>query len=456
MGLLSKHDAKVTDAHSYQVIHCWRLTWITAFGDASPQPAGVILFHISKQGGHVNAGDRLAVFLSGKAIFPFIFNGIASVSAKRKREAIKPPSRSPTNKKMILSFKYRIKDATTGKHLARHAYASNQVWNFCVATQREAQSRRKAGMNVRWPSAFDLIKLTTGSGALFGVHSDTVSAVCRQFVASRDLHKRCPHFRASFGPKRALGWVPFIPRAVKLDGPQVTYLKRKFWFWKSREIPVDGFKAGSFVQDARGRWYVVFQCEVDTLPTGIGAIGIDLGLKTLATCSDGASIPALRHYRQYEAALAVAQRARNKPRVRAIHGKIANARKHQIHVATSRLARDNALIFVGNISASKLIKTRFAKSVLDASWAMLKSQLAYKARRHGARFIEVDERWTSQTCSRCLEIPDSSPKGMSALGIRHWECSNCGTLHDRDVNAALNILRVGMERHALAGEILAL
>lgn len=354
---------------------------------------------------------------------------------------------------MILTYKYRIKDATTGKHLNRYAWGCNQVWNFCVATQREAERRRKGGLSVRWPSAFDLIKLCTGAAAELGLHSDTVQTICRQFAASRDLHKRCPRFRASSGPKRALGWVPFIPRALKINGAHVVYLKRKFHFWKSREIS-GRFKAGSFVQDARGRWYVCFQCEVaDDLPTGNGEVGIDLGLKTVATLSDGTAIPALRHYRQYEAALAVAQRARNKGRVRAIHAKIANARRHHIHEWSTKIARENELIVVGNVSPSNLAKTRMAKSVLDAGWSMLRSQLEYKARRHRARYVEADERWTSQTCSCCGSIPDSSPKGMGALGVRHWICSDCGCSHDRDVNAARNILSVGRERPPPAVEI---
>lgn len=355
---------------------------------------------------------------------------------------------------MILTYKFRIKDATAGKHLARLAWGSNQVWNFCVATQREAEKRWKAGAPAKWPSAFDLIKLCTGSAAELGLHSDTVQTICRQFAASRDLHKRCPRFRASGGPKRALGWVPFVSRAVKIDGACAIYLKRPFYFWKSRDIPEGGFKAGSFVQDARGRWYVCFQCEVsDVLATGNGEIGIDLGLKAVATCSDGTVVPALRHYRQYEAALAVAQRARNKHRVQAIHAKIANARRHHLHEWSSKIARENELIVVGNVSPSRLAKTKMAKSILDASWSMLRNQLRYKASRHGARYVEADERWTSQTCSRCGINPDSSPKGMRALGMRLWVCSGCGASHDRDVNAARNSLSVGAERRPLAGEI---
>lgn len=357
---------------------------------------------------------------------------------------------------VILTYKYRIKDATVGKHLDLHSRAVNYVWNYCNQIQREAESRWKAGRVSKWPSAFDLIKLCTGAGADLGLHSDTVQTVCREYAAKRDANRGHLRWRASGGPKRALGWVPFIPRAVKIDGAHVVYLKRKFHFWKSREID-GGFKAGSFVQDARGRWYVCFQCDVtDALPTGNGEVGIDLGLKTVATCSDGKKIEALRHYRQYEAALARESRAGNKRRVRAIHAKIANARRHHLHERTTELVRNNQFIAVGNVSPSKLAKTKMAKSVLDASWATLKAQLRYKASRHGAVFLEVDERFTSQTCSRCGVIPASSPKGMGALGIRHWTCSCCGCSHDRDVNAAQNILRVGLERQALAGEIPAL
>jgi IS605 OrfB family transposase len=339
------------------------------------------------------------------------------------------------------TFRYRVKDATTGKHLARHAWACNQCWNFCCATQRESQRRYAMGLAVRWPTAFDLIKLTTGVAAELGLHSDTVSAICRQFVVSRDAKRKCPRFRASGGAKRALGWIPFIPRAVRIDGNAAVYLKRRFRFWKSREIEGD-LRAGSFSQDARGRWYVSFQCEVaDDLPTGDSEVGIDLGLKTLATCSDGTTIAALRHYRQYEAALGKSQRAGDKRRVRAIHAKIANCRRHQHHIESTRLVRANRRIFVGNVSASNLARTKMAKSVLDAGWSSFRHMLAYKAKRHGCEYVEVDEAFTTQTCSECGSL--GGPRGLKGLGVRAWDCIECGTSHDRDVNSARLILRSG-------------
>jgi transposase len=352
---------------------------------------------------------------------------------------------------MMLTYKFRIKDATVRKHLQRHSRACNQVWNYCNQIQREAEARWKAGRVARWPSAFDLIKLCTGSAAELGLHSDTVQTICREYAAKRDVNRGRLRWRASGGPKRALGWVPFIPRAVKIDGAHCTYLKRKFHFWKSRDLG-GAFKAGSFVEDARGRWYVAFQCEVaDCLPTGNGCVGIDLGLKTLATCSNGDTIPALRHYRKYEAALAIAQRANNKARVKAIHAKISNVRRNQLHEQSTRIARENELIVVGNVNAAKLAKTKMAKSVLDAGWSTFRNQLEYKARRHRARFVEADERYSTVTCSCCGAA--GGPKGIAGLRVRHWDCSGCGASHDRDVNAARNILRVGQERLALVGEI---
>jgi len=256
------------------------------------------------------------------------------------------------------------------------------------------------------------------------------------------------------GSKRSLGWIPFkIRPGLRIHKNTVAYGGRRYHFWKSRKIEGTP-KVGTFVQDARGRWYVIFKCSItDTLPSGRGIVGIDLGLASLATCSDGTTVPALRHYRRYEAALAVQSRAGNKRRVRAIHAKISNARRHHLHEWSTKIARGNHLIAVGNVNAAKLKRTRLAKSVSDVSWSMFRNQLRYKASRHGAVYIEVDERWTSQTCSACRTIPASSPKGMGALGIRSWGCSNCGAVHDRDRNAALNILRIGLECQPPAEEI---
>ena len=113
--------------------------------------------------------------------------------------------------------------------------------------------------------------------------------------------------------------------------------------------------------------------------------------------------------------------------------------------------RENKLIVVGDVSSSKLVKTKMAKSVYDAGWHMFKTMLEYKARRHNATFKVVNEAWTSQACSACgSRTCEQRPKGIAGLGIRDWRC-DCGVLHDRDVNASLNILSLGLEHQPLVG-----
>ena len=193
---------------------------------------------------------------------------------------------------MILTYKYRIKDRSARKALRRHAYAANQVWNYCNAFQRDIEARYRAGAPKRkWPSHFDLAKQCKGVGKDLWLHQQSVGAVCEQFTRSRDKAKHSLRFRASGGSRRALGWVPFQKQSRQVAGNSVTYLGKQFrWFGDKRRPLPETAKGGAFVEDALGRWYVCFHVEVaEDRPTGNAKIGIDLGLKALATCSDGES-----------------------------------------------------------------------------------------------------------------------------------------------------------------------
>lgn len=344
------------------------------------------------------------------------------------------------NVDMVLSYRYRIKDATSGRHLERQALAVNHVWNYCGEIQEAARRHNK-----RWPSGFDLIKLTSGSGKLLGLHSDAVQAVCKQFAIARDKCGKRPRWRG----RKSLGWIPFqAARAIRMEGDAAIFLGRRYRLWLSR--PIAGqIRCGGLAQDARGRWYLNLQAEVpENQEHGTGEVGIDLGLKALAALSTGEKIEAPRLYRKYERALAIAQRAGRKPRVRAIHAKIANCRKHFLHGLSTRLVRENRRICVGNVNSCGLARTSLAKSVLDAGWSQLRSQLRYKAVRHGAEYLEVDERLTTQVCSACGAR--GGPKGREDLVVRDWTCGGCGAWHDRDINSAINILvsgrNVGLQR----------
>ncbi len=202
-------------------------------------------------------------------------------------------------------------------------------------------------------------------------------------------------------------------------------------------------KAGNFAQDARGRWYVnvVVEAPDEAPTTGTRQIGLDLGLKTLATCSDGTKIEAPRWYRAQQKRLAECQRQRKPRRVRNLHAKIKNRRLDFLHKLSTQRVRDCELIVVGDVSSSRLTKTNLAKSVNDAGWARFRHLLDYKAIARKVVYCEVSEYLTTQTCSHCNAV--SGPKGRKGLGVREWACGECGAVHDRDVNAALNILRLG-------------
>jgi IS605 OrfB family transposase len=340
---------------------------------------------------------------------------------------------------MVRTFRYRIKDSQTTATLNQRARAVNFVWNFCNESQQHALR-----WNQRWPTYQDLCKLTTGSSQELGLHSQTVQAVCEQYATRRQqFHKRTLRWRG----KKSLGWIPFKSSGVKIAGDTVRYTGHAFRFWNSRPLP-SAIKTGSFAQDARGRWYVNFVCEMpEEISSGKKQIGIDLGLKTLATCSDGSRIEAPRWYRRTQQRIAEHQRKRRSRQSRNLHAKIANRRKDFLHQASHRLTQDCELIVIGNVSSSKLTKTNLAKSVNDAGWSMFKHFLEYKAIARKVVFREVSERLTTQACSGCGAI--SGPKGRKGLGIREWVCSECGAVHDRDVNAALNILRLGHQSLAL-------
>ena len=161
-----------------------------------------------------------------------------------------------------------------------------------------------------------------------------------------------------------------------------------------------------------------------------------------------------RFYRDLEPALAIAQRAGKRQRVRALHAKIANRRKDFLHKLTTRLARSHTVVCVGDVNAKALARGRHAKSVLDASWSAMRTMLRYKCADAGAWFVEVPESGTTRMCSACGAA--TGPQGLDGLAVRQWTCTVCACAHDRDVNAARNILARGLaifeEQFAAAGE----
>ena len=302
------------------------------------------------------------------------------------------------------TLQLRLKDKHSG-FLRQQACAVNFAWNFVNELSVKHFDRKRAFL-----SAYDMQPYTKGAGAELGLHSQTIQAIQEEYVTRRKQFKRIKlRWRVSNpqSPKRSLGWVPFKASALRYKNGQVWYCGKALSLWDSYGLAQYELGPGSFSEDSRGRWY-----------------------------------------RALEPKLASAQRARNKKRVRNIHAKIKNQRKDAMHKLSTALVKENTAIFVGDVASSKLVKTKMAKSTLDAGWSMLKTMLEYKSHRAGVVFELVNEAYSTQTCSCCGSIPASSPKGRAGLRIREWTCSDCGAVHDRDMNAARNILARGLARLA--------
>lgn len=233
----------------------------------------------------------------------------------------------------FLTIRYKLKNY---KKLKEQAFSVNQVWNFCCETQKTAQRRQRL-----WPSNFTLNNLLTSCGQELAIASDVFQCAAARFVSARSAFKRCPKFRASRGSKRSLGWVPFMSgRGIKVSVIGVTFMKVFYPCWVDRPLP-GPVKCGSFNEDAKGNWYVNLVCEVPEALAKVEGeeIGIDLGLKDLATLSTGEKLENPRHYRREEQKIAVAQRAGRKKLARALHAKVRNRRKHDLHQIDSKQAR---------------------------------------------------------------------------------------------------------------------
>jgi IS605 OrfB family transposase len=351
---------------------------------------------------------------------------------------------------MIKTLKIRLKDkhASVMSAMSREV---NFVWNFCNETSSRAIREKH-----KFLSGFDLQKLTDGFSKCEGVRigSATTQQVCEEYATRRKQFKKTHlNWRVSNrkSPKYSLGWIPFKSRALTYKAGQVRFCGMALSVWDSYGLSQYEFRAGSFSEDSRGRWYLNVQVAIPelcgpVLPAPTASLGIDLGLKTAATCSNG-SVFEGRIYRKHEAALGIAQRAGKKARVRAIHAKMANTRKNALHHFSSDLVKRSGAIFVGNVSSQAMVKTTRAKSTLDAGWSMFKTMLEYKCKYAGVVFEVVNEAWSTQMCSSCGSV--EGPKGQAELDVREWTCS-CGAHHDRDVNAALNIRAKGLAQFAIS------
>ncbi|MCX5328007.1 RNA-guided endonuclease TnpB family protein [Streptomyces sp. NBC_00140] len=227
----------------------------------------------------------------------------------------------------------------------------------------------------------------------------------------------------------------------------------------SRPLP-DGAQPTTVTvsRDAAGRWFVSLLCE-DTIaraPATTNAVGLDAGITSLVTLSTGEKIANPRHERRDRARLAKAQRElsrkakgsanREKARrtVARVHARIADRRRDVLHNLSTRLVRENQTVVIEDLSVRNLLKNgTLARAISDASWTQLRSMLEYKCAWYGRELVVIDRFFpSSKLCGNCGTV-----RGKLPLNVRVWTCV-CGAVHDRDVNAARNILAAGLAASA--------
>ncbi len=222
----------------------------------------------------------------------------------------------------------------------------------------------------------------------------------------------------------------------------------------SRQLPSDPTTI-TVSKDQAGRYFVSCLCEFEPtlLPVTDKKVGIDVGIKDLFVTSDGFKLGNPRHTAKYAAKLAKYQRRlakkklgsknrlKAKVKVARIHAKISDCRLDNLHKLSHRLVNENQVICAENLAVKNMIKNpKLAKAITDASWGEFTRQLAYKANWTGRTYVEIDPFFpSSKRCSCCGFVKDKLP-----LNVRSWECPECGATHDRDLNAARNILAAGL------------
>jgi IS605 OrfB family transposase len=327
----------------------------------------------------------------------------------------------------------------------------NQVWNWANATSAKA-ARPFAGP-AKWLSGFDLNKLSSGASEYFEhIGSETIQRVNAELAPRRRQFKKTQlRWRVSRGAKRSLGWVPFKAAQLKRRGKSLRFSGKAIRVFEQDQIQGAKWKCGCFAQDSVGDWWLCVPAErvlAPRMPKNQD-VGLDLGLKDTIATSDGEKLEAGRFYRDIEQKIARAQRRGHKRQAKRLHRMAARRRKDALHKFSTRIVDRYQRIFVGDVSSAKLVKTRMVKSVLDAGWGMLKTQLHYKGQQAGRSVFIVSERYTTRACSSCGSL--TGPTGLDMLDVRIWMCSGCGDTHDRDVNAAKNILSAGRCPPSISG-----
>jgi len=337
-----------------------------------------------------------------------------------------------------------------------------KVWNLTLQWRRHRWDQNKQPTNMAQANAFlTALKREPDYAYLTEVSSVPLQQVLRtqhtafaNFFAKRACHPRrktrlgrqsAEYTRSAFRWRDGQLWL------AKMDAPI-----RLVWSWLAIDPTTLDPSTVTISCDPDGRWYASLSCDISVpapfTVTG-SAVGVDMGLKDFAVCSDGTRVtnPRLlarkaRNLARYQRRMARKQkgsgnRVKARRKVARAHRKVKAARRDFLHRTSTNLVRHHDVIVIEDLNVTGMVRNRrVARAISDAGWGELRRQLEYKCARYGRALVVID-RWypSTKTCSSCGFLLDELK-----LSARHWTCPGCGTPHDRDLNAAKNILAAGL------------
>nr|WP_030165199.1 RNA-guided endonuclease TnpB family protein [Spirillospora albida] len=358
------------------------------------------------------------------------------------------------------AFKFRFYPTAEQAHLLNRTFGCvRKVYNLALEARTTAWHQRRERVNYNATSAM----LTGWKKTEDLAYLNEVSCVPLQqalrhlqgaFTAFFDKRAGYPRFKSK---RKSRASAEFTPSAFRWNDGQLILAKMAepldiVW---SRPLPEGPAPSTVTVsRDAAGRWWVSLLCQdtITPLPASGNVVGIDAGLHHLVTLSSGEKVANPRHERSDRDRLARAQRelarkdkgsanrAKARVRVARIHARIADRRRDTLHKLSTRLVRENQTLVIEDLAVRNMVKNHsLARAISDAGWRELRSMLEYKADWYGRELVVID-RWhpSSKTCSACGAIAEKMP-----LNVRSWTCP-CEAAHDRDENAARNILAAGL------------
>jgi putative transposase len=336
------------------------------------------------------------------------------------------------------------------------------VWNRTLAARRQRYATEGTSTSyAETDRALTAMKKDPELAFLGEVSSVPLQQALRHqhtaFSAFFARHARYPRFKSRAGRQSA----HYTRSAFAMRGGELRLAKtgtplRFVWSWPDVDLTALNPAIVIVSREPDGRWYVTFTVDTakpEPLPETGHAVGVDLGVKDFAVTSDGEKIANPRHLDRkarnldrYQRRLAhrrkgSANRAKAAAKVARAHRKVRSARRDFLHRASTRLVRENDIIVIEDLNVSGMVRNRrLARAISDCGWGEFRRQLEYKCERARHELIVID-RWypSSKTCSACGHLL----AGLS-LSTRHWTCPSCRARHDRDINAAKNILAAGL------------